>query len=53
MKNDGGMPDEVLSKYWFTEANKNSSGLHWQTYGQQWDTFSLAQITRTACFFYW
>jgi hypothetical protein len=51
MKNNGGMPDEVLSKYWFTEANGNSNGLHWQTHGQQWDAFSLAQITRTACFF--
>jgi hypothetical protein len=51
MKNNGGMPDEVLSKYWFTEATEDSNGLHWQTHGQQWNAFSLAQITRTACFF--
>jgi hypothetical protein len=51
MKNNNGVPDEVLSKYWFTEADEDSSGLHWQTHGQQWNAFSLAQITRTACFF--
>jgi hypothetical protein len=51
MKNNGDMPDEVLSKYWFVEANEDSNGLHWQTHGQQWKAFSLAQITRTACFF--
>jgi hypothetical protein len=51
MRNNGNTPDEVLSKYWFVEANEDSNGLHWQTHGNQWDTFSLAQITRTACFF--
>jgi hypothetical protein len=51
MKNNGGVPDEVLSKYWFTESNEDTNVLHWQTHGQQWNAFSLAQITRTACFF--
>jgi len=52
MRDDEHMSDEVLSKYWFTEANKNIDGsLSWQTYGIQWNAFSLAHITRTACFF--
>ena len=51
MRNNN-IPDEVLSKYWFTETNKNLDGsLYWQTHGNQWTSFSLAQITRTACFF--
>jgi len=52
MRNNDKVPDEVLSKYWFTEANRNIDGsLYWQTHGSQWKSFSLAQITRTACFF--
>jgi hypothetical protein len=52
MRNNNNMKDEVLSKYWFTEANKNSDGLlQWQTHEQQFKSFPLAQITRTACFF--
>jgi hypothetical protein len=52
MRNNNSVPDEVLSKYWFTEANKGINGsLYWQTNGNQWNAFSLAQITRTACFF--
>ena len=51
MRNNGNTPDEVLSKYWFVEANEDLNGLHWQTHGNQWNAFSLAQITRTACFF--
>jgi hypothetical protein len=52
MRNNNNSPDEVLSKYWFTEANMNTNGLlSWQTHGKQWNSFSLAQITRTACFF--
>jgi hypothetical protein len=52
MRNNGGPPDEVLSKYWFTEADEDSNGgLHWRTHGLRWNTISLAQITRTACFF--
>jgi len=52
MRNNNDMKDEVLSKYWFTEVNKDSNGsLQWQTHGQHFISFSLAQITRTACFF--
>jgi len=52
MRNNGQMPDEVLSKYWFTEASKETDGsLQWNTHGSQWKSFSLAQVTRTACFF--
>jgi len=52
MRNNNDKKDEVLSKYWFTEANIDSNGLlQWQTHGQQFISFSLAQITRTACFF--
>ena len=52
MRGNETIPDEVLSKYWFTEANENDEGhLCWQTNGAQWPAFSLAQITRAACFF--
>jgi len=52
MRNGEQTPDEVLSKYWFVEANKEIDGsLHWNTHGSQWKSFSLAQVTRTACFF--
>ena len=50
MRNSGS--DEVLSKYWFVETNKNANGSYsWDTHGPNWGTFNLAQITRTACFF--
>jgi hypothetical protein len=52
MRNNEQVPDEVLSKYCFTEANRNPDGsLVWQTHGTQWNSFSLAQVTRTVCFF--
>ena len=52
MRNNDKIPDEVLSKFWFTEANLNLNGsLYWQTHGKLFNAFSLAQITRTACFF--
>jgi len=51
---DNRVPDEVLSKYWFCETDEKTG--RFQTHCEvefpgQFNAFSLAQITRTACFF--
>lgn len=51
---DKKVPDEVLSKYWFCETDEKTG--RFQThcnveFSGQFNSFSLAQITRTACFF--
>jgi len=44
--------DEVLNKFWFVESTKDKENNYkWNSYGPNWEGFSLANITRTACFF--